>query len=120
MYKDMFKGRLDLTQMRGLLNRKQPWYFRSLYPETQRHLSSKMQVYFKNDYTGAAIDTITSIFPSRLETIPNIKERGDKFRKQLLREVNTGKYQMAADGQKVGIVGHSVFFKVYTASEHYW
>ena len=120
MYKDMFKGRLDLTQMRGLLNRKQPWYFRSLYPETQRHLSSKMQVYFKNDYTGAAIDTITTIFPARLETIPNIKERGDKFRKQLLREVNTGKYQMAADGQKVGIVGHSVFFKVYTASEHYW
>ena len=74
-----------------------------------------MQVYFKNDYTGAAIDTITSIFPSRLETIPNIKERGDKFRKQLLREVNSGKYEMAADGRKVGIVGHSVFFKVYTA-----
>ena len=34
MYKDMFKGKLDLTQMRSLLNRKQPWYFESLYPET--------------------------------------------------------------------------------------
>jgi len=27
---------------------------------------------------------------------------------------------MEADGKKIGVVGHSVFFKVYTASETYW
>ena len=27
---------------------------------------------------------------------------------------------MEADGRKVGVVGHSVFNKVYTASETYW
>ena len=32
-----------------------------------------MQVYFKQDYTGAIVDTIKSTFPERVETILNIK-----------------------------------------------
>lgn len=47
----------------------------------------------------------------------NIKQRADFFRKQLLNFLHS-------DGDigfgKVGVVGHSVFFKVYTAKNEYW
>ena len=50
-----------------------------------------MQVYFKNDYTGAIVDIINSQFPDRLETILNIKQRGDSFRNKLIKELKESK-----------------------------
>ena len=80
-----------------------------------------MQVYFKNDYTGAIVDIINSQFPDRLETILNIKQRGDSFRNKLIKELQESKeFQIDSEGSKIGVVGHSVFFKVYTADEIYW
>lgn len=61
-----------------------------------------MQVYFRNDYTSAIVDIINNTFPDRFETIPNIKARGDSFRKQLLSEIlpshQQGQYKIKADG----------------------
>ena len=116
VYKEMFEGRLDLTRMHPLLKRSQPWYFESLLPETQKQVSSKLQVYFKGDYTGALIDIIHNTWPERFESISNIKMRADNFRNRLIQF----DLQDAQRASKVGVVGHSVFFKVYTAEPEFW
>ena len=81
-----------------------------------------MQVYFKNDYTAALIDVINNTWPDRLESILNIKLRAETFRAKLIKELNQNpkKFTQQANGPKLAVVGHSVFYKVYTASPEFW
>ena len=74
-----------------------------------------MQVYFKSDYTAAILDIINDTFPKRLESITNIRARGDIFRSHLVSQLLSNKNE-----QRIGVVGHSVFFKCYTAESEYW
>ena len=59
---------------------------------------------------------IRDTFPDRLETVLNIKNRGDVFRYSLIKDLSTGKYSNG-NGRKIGVVGHSVFFKVFTVNQ---
>ena len=59
---------------------------------------------------------IRDTFPGRLETILNVKNRGDVFRYSLIKDLSTGLYN-SSYGSKIGVVGHSFFFKVYSVNQ---
>lgn len=69
------------------------------------------------NFNTTLIDVICETFPKKFEDILNIKQRGDVFRKRLLNFLDLD--DKIGFG-KVGVVGHSVFFKVYTAKTEYW
>ena len=118
----MFEGRLNTH----LLNKRistlsdKPWYLDSLFEETQKDLTAFSEL-LQKDYTQAVLETIRSIFPAKFESILNIKDRSDSFRQDLATFVQ-GRNDLGMGSQmgKVGVVGHSVYFKVYTAKDDYW
>jgi hypothetical protein len=59
---------------------------------------------------------IRETFPAKFESVLNIKMRCDEFREDLEDIVDaTDGVGMVAKQGKVGVVGHSVYFRVYNA-----
>jgi hypothetical protein len=67
------------------------------------------------------MENINQNFPAKYESVLNIKKRCEKFRVDLEEIVgSTDGVGIAAKKGKVGIIGHSVFYRVYNARKEFW
>ena len=64
---------------------------------------------------------IRETFPAKFESVLNIKKRCDDFREDLQEIVEaTDGVGMVAKQGKIGVIGHSVYYRVYNAQQKYW
>jgi len=115
LYQPMFEGRLDLTYMENLLKGDSAWYMDSLNEDTT---SSLQEFASANgiDESSAIFETIKETFPAKFESVLNIKQRCDDFRLDLEDLVdNTSGVNVVAKSGKIGVIGHSVYYRVYNA-----
>ena len=74
-----------------------------------------------NDLTRGVVKFIYDTFPRRVEEILSTKARCDNFRMFVREYVQSRKdVGVGSTEGKVVVVGHSMFFRVYTTQEDFW
>ena len=73
------------------------------------------------DLTSGVVRFIYDTFPRRVEEILSTKARCDQFR-NFVREFVKSRTDVGVGSSegKVVVVGHSMFFRVYTTQEEFW
>ena len=74
-----------------------------------------------NDLTSGVVKFIYDTFPRRVEEILSTKARCEEFRKFVREYVQSRKdVGVGSTEGKVVVIGHSMFFRVYTTQEDFW
>lgn len=102
--------------MHDIISLEMPWYYHQFLSDEKIELLEYAKATGNNeDLTSGVVQFIYDTFPRRVEEILSTKERCDSFRKYL-REFLSKRTDVGVSSNegKVVIVGHSMFFRVYT------
>jgi hypothetical protein len=115
VYQPLFGNRINMTLMEPLVSGEIPWYFHSFHRNEFTEIQEFAKANGNEDLTGGLMQFIYETFPRRVEEILSTKWRCDEFRKFLRAYVKSrADVGESSDAGKVIVVGHSMFFRVYT------
>lgn len=117
----MFNGMLDTTLMEEVFNESdqlgKPWFSLTV--------AKAMAIESGPEYIDELNQLMSDTYPKKIETFVELKARADSFKKDLESFLKNNQetdvvYGKEADAAKVGVVGHSAHFRIYTSDPAYW
>lgn len=119
-----FNGRLEVDKVIKQVEQTQDlenWYMNSLDEDVQKLVRKHYQFRGSKDIEQSVIEIFRDLFPIDQESIELTRQRVLGIQREAEHYVqNKGKFGFGAGDAKLGLVGHSMFFKLMNTDKRYW